>query len=152
METTSLKHLRVWLWPNQHAGTEAQLAQLLLLYILLILHLSIGQRRSSDSSPQMESQCFPSLFFFRHDICDSHEGPFSFASAAQILSKVSEARLLGLQSDLSTSGWLLAFKECQRGGRLQSVKRGGIPPFCCDVCYFIYFDSMFMWKSSIQLS
>lgn len=67
-------------------------------------------------------------------------GAFSFASAAEILSKVSEAHMPGLQSDLSTSGWLLAFKECQRGGRLQSVKRSGIPPFCCDVCYLVWFN------------
>lgn len=82
METLLLKHLNVWLWPNQCAGTaRTGLSS-------SVVDLSIGQRRGNDSSDEVCT--FPGFSFF---------SPYSqtwrlwgtrglfFVSAAQILSK-----------------------------------------------------------------
>lgn len=64
METMLLKHLSVWLWPNQHAGTGLS---------SMGVHLSIGQRRGNDSS---DGVCILPVFSFLHpppprcDICE----------------------------------------------------------------------------------
>lgn len=80
METMLLKHLSVWLWPNQRAGTARTGPS------SIAVHLSIGQRRGNDSS---DGVCpFPCLFHFfpPSDMTFvSYQGPFLCVGCTNIV-------------------------------------------------------------------